>query len=120
DERLNQEPLVVTGLTAPRYTLKIDGEEIGRFTREEWAAGVNLASLPTPMARQAQLVQALIQRQNRVRRTRWRQVLVPLYRGRSERLLRELNRFETVETELMRRQQKLAQPQPHYFQLTPA
>jgi lysophospholipase L1-like esterase len=120
EEQLNQQPLVVTGLTAPRYTLKIDGEEIGRFTREEWAAGINLASLATPMARQAQLVQALIQRRNRVRYTRWRQVLVPLYRGRSERLLRALNRLETVETELTCRQQKLAQPQPHYFQLTPA
>jgi lysophospholipase L1-like esterase len=120
DEQLNQEPLVVTRLTAPRYMLKIDGEAVGRFTREEWAAGVNLASLATPMARQAQLVHSLLRRRNRVQFTRWRQAVVPLYHSRSERLLRTLNGFDRVETELTRRLQKMAQPRPHQFQLTPA
>ena len=79
-----------------------------------------LRNLPTPMARQAQLVQSLIQRRNRVRYLRWRQVLVPWYQSRSAALLPALYRLEAVESELTCRQQKLAQPQPHSFQLTPA
>ena len=52
-EALNQQPLAVKGLNAPRYRLKIDGEDVGTFTKEQLAAGINLASLSTPMMKQA-------------------------------------------------------------------
>jgi hypothetical protein len=33
-DALDREPLKVTGLTAARYTLKIDGDTVGTFTKE--------------------------------------------------------------------------------------
>ena len=53
EQVLNQEILKVTGLEAPRYLLKIDGHDVGEFTKDQFATGVNLAEYPTPMIRQA-------------------------------------------------------------------
>lgn len=39
-EAMNREMLKVTALTAARYTLKIDGDLVGTYTKEEWAAGI--------------------------------------------------------------------------------
>lgn len=50
---MDQQILRVEGLTAPRYALSIDKWEVGTFTREELAKGVNLAVLATPMQSQA-------------------------------------------------------------------
>ena len=47
-DALDQEPLRVTGLGAGAYDLRIDGEEVGLFSRDHLAAGINLAVLPTP------------------------------------------------------------------------
>jgi lysophospholipase L1-like esterase len=52
-EGLDGEPLVVRGLAAGGYELKIDGQSIGRFTGDELARGVNLATRGTPQRRQA-------------------------------------------------------------------
>jgi beta-1,2-mannosidase len=53
---LNQEPLVVTGLAAGQYALRIDDRDIGNFSAEELAGGINLADYNTPMRSQAQSV----------------------------------------------------------------
>src|SRR5205085_2308199 len=55
-QALNQEPLKVLGLKAARYSLKIDGQPVGDFTKEKLATGVNLAVLNTPMSSQAAAV----------------------------------------------------------------
>jgi hypothetical protein len=52
-ESLDQQPLVVTGLAAGVFELKIDGQSIGTFTDAELAKGVNLARFNTPMRWQA-------------------------------------------------------------------
>ena len=52
-EKMNLEILKVTGLPSGRYVLSADKAELGRFTAEELAAGVNLALLPTPGAKLA-------------------------------------------------------------------
>ncbi|MBT1685582.1 SGNH/GDSL hydrolase family protein [Dawidia soli] len=50
----NQELLRVTGLTAAQYELKIDGNVMGTWKKEEFAAGVNLALVVrTPQYKQA-------------------------------------------------------------------
>lgn len=52
-EEMNRELLVVTGLKG-RYTLRIDDEEIGVWSAEDFAAGINLAALTnTPQYQQA-------------------------------------------------------------------
>jgi lysophospholipase L1-like esterase len=48
-ESLDQQPLVVTGLAAGRFELKIDGQSIGTFAQVELEKGVNLARYRTPM-----------------------------------------------------------------------
>lgn len=54
---LNREILAVTGLPAGNYLLKIDGQEVGTWTAETLAAGVNLAlNEKTPQFQQAQRV----------------------------------------------------------------
>lgn len=53
-ERLNQERFIVSGLSAGRYALAFDGEKVGEFSAEEFAAGVNVALLDTPNQRRAQ------------------------------------------------------------------
>src|SRR5205823_8692264 len=58
-QALDQETLKVTGLSAANFNLKIDGEEAGSFSREQLAEGINLATLPTPMAKQAAEVHKL-------------------------------------------------------------
>lgn len=52
-DSLDQQILKVKGLTASRYTLKIDGKAVGTWSRDEWQRGVNLASVATPMTLQA-------------------------------------------------------------------
>lgn len=49
-EKMNLEMLAVKGLPSGTYALAADGKELGRFSAEELAAGVNLALLPTPGA----------------------------------------------------------------------
>jgi lysophospholipase L1-like esterase len=56
---LDKQTITVTGLPAQSYALVIDGQPIGTFTRADLAAGVNLATLATPMLAQANQVQSL-------------------------------------------------------------
>src|SRR5262249_11999585 len=53
EQALNQQILKVTGLDAPRYQLDIDGTDVAELTKDQLSAGVNLATYPTPMLRQA-------------------------------------------------------------------
>lgn len=62
-EDLSVERLKVTGLGAGIYMLRIDGIDVGKFTQEELASGVNLAGrVETPQYRQAREVWQIIQR----------------------------------------------------------
>jgi lysophospholipase L1-like esterase len=49
----DQETLRVQGLQAGRYALQIDGMAVGEFTARQLAQGLNLATMKTPMWRQA-------------------------------------------------------------------
>ncbi|HYP17554.1 MAG TPA: hypothetical protein VEQ65_10110, partial [Opitutus sp.] len=60
---LNQQKLAIHFADAGRYAFTIDGERVGEFTAAELRAGIDLARLRTPQARQAQqLLAALEQR----------------------------------------------------------
>ena len=118
-EALNQEPLTVRGLAAGRYTLKIDGEPAGAFTAEQLAQGINLAELPTPMARQAAEVHALTLRHNNVHAARWRQIQVPLEKNYSAQVSKALDALDDLEADLVRQQRAAALPKARHFELTP-
>ena len=53
---LDQQTLTVEQLSAARYELRVDGNPVATFSREDLAKGVNLATLETPMLQQAQRV----------------------------------------------------------------
>jgi hypothetical protein len=117
-ESLNQQPLVVKGLTAPQYTLKIDGDTVGTFTKEQLATGINLATLPTPMMKQAQQVHNLTLQHNNIHFNRWRQVQVPLQNAGLPSLQKAMDALDALEADVITQQRAAAQPKPRRFELT--
>jgi len=122
-QALDQQPLKVTGLTAANYNLKIDGEDVGSFTKEQLAEGINLATLPTPMAKQAVEVHKLTLQHNNAHFQRWRQIQVPLAEHKSSNVQKAVNELmaalDEEEAEVVKQQRAAAQPKPHQFQLVP-
>lgn len=118
---LNQEILQVTNLTAPRYALQIDDTPVGEFSREEWAAGINLATRPTPMLAQSLNVHQLTRNHNDIHFTRWRTFQVLYDKKASHSALKKaLDGLDALEEDIIRQQRDAAQPKPHRFTLTPA
>lgn len=116
---LNQEILKVSNATASEYTLKIDGEDLGSFSREQLGNGVNLAELSTPMMRQAADVHRLTLRHNDIHFNRWRQIQVPLQDLDAEKVNRATDALDSLEADAVAQQRKAAQPRPHRFELVP-
>ncbi len=119
-QSLNQQPLVVKGLTAPRYTLKIDTEEVGSFTKEQLAAGINLATLETPMAKQAMEVHRLTLKHNNVHFVRWRVVQVPYQNEKTPALKSAMQGLDDLEAEFVKQQRETAKPKPRRYELIPS
>lgn len=118
-EALDQEPLKVTGLTAARYTLKIDGEKVGDFTKEQLAEGINLALEPTPMLKQASSVYDLTVKHNDVHFARWREIQVPLQEFNFSREQAALDALDKLEDQIVQQQRATAQPKPRHYELAP-
>ncbi len=116
---MDRQLLKISGLTRARYVLRIDGDFSGSFSREDLAEGVNLALLPTPMAKQALDVHALTLKHNQIHYTRWRQVQVPLQDQRSDRLQPALESLDALEADLIAQQRAAAQPRPRHYELSP-
>jgi lysophospholipase L1-like esterase len=119
-QALDQEQLQVTGLVAPSYQLKIDGEEVGRFSKQQLAEGINLAWLATPMARQAMAVHELTLKHNNIHFARWRNVEVPLTDIPSSDKQAALAALDRLEADVVAAQHAAARPKPHHFELVPA
>jgi len=58
--------LRVTGLLALRYSLKIDNQFAGDFTRDQLSSGINLAALPGPVTTQTQALLKKIVNKNQL------------------------------------------------------
>jgi lysophospholipase L1-like esterase len=119
---INQEPLKVTGLTAASYSLNIDGQSVGRFTREELGEGVNLATLATPMSRQAANVHDLTIRHDLVHFARWRLVQLNLQHIptiQEAHLHDAVEALDALEREVVEHQRAVAQPVMHRYELDP-
>jgi lysophospholipase L1-like esterase len=118
-EALNRQPLRVGGLAEGTYVMRIDGEEIGSFTADQLASGVNLAELPTPMVRQAAAVHDLTLEHTAIHNTRWRQLQVPFETNNSPELLAAMASLDELDAALIRRQREAAQPRAHRFEIVP-
>ncbi len=116
---LDNEPLTVTGLADGSYTLKIDGEPVGTFTKDQLQTGINLALLPTPMLKQAQAVHALTWKHNDIHSMRWRNVDFPFLGDKSPAVRKALDGLDALEADVVHQQHVAAQPKPHKFALSP-
>jgi lysophospholipase L1-like esterase len=118
-ESLNQQSLKVKNLSAARYSLKIDGEEIGVWTKEQLAAGINLAVQSTPMLKQAMMVHHLTLLHNRMHFVRWREIQVPFDKENMIDLQKTLDALDALEADIVKRQRAAAEPRPHSYELIP-
>lgn len=114
-DRFNQQTLTITGLPAGPHTLRIDDSEVATRTANEWAAGVNLATLRTPMWAQAAQVHALTLRRANVHNTRWRSLQVPLSKDGLANLDKATEAIDAITAELAQKQRETAQPVSHQF-----
>jgi lysophospholipase L1-like esterase len=120
-DSLNQENLKVTGLTASKYNLSIDGQKVETLSKEDLEKGVNLARFQTPMWKQAQEVLTLTRRHNDVHFTRWRQVQVPLEKaGELPHMAEALRGLDDLEKDFVKQQRAAAQPKEHKYELSAA
>jgi hypothetical protein len=122
-QQLDAEILKVGGLQAPSYSLAIDGESVARFSREQLAAGVNLAEYETPMMDQADKVLTLVWKEEDVRFFGWRAIQVPLWndttaemREAVDQLLAKLGEEQAA---LEARASAGAQPRTWHYELRP-
>lgn len=69
---LDQETLAVSNLSAASYDLKIDNADLGQFTKEQLAQGINLATMQTPMLAQSLNVLQIAHDQTALRVMAWR------------------------------------------------
>jgi lysophospholipase L1-like esterase len=118
-QTLNQQTLKVTGARIAEYQLKIDGEDLGKFTKEKLADGLNLAELTTPMFKQAQRVHDLTVRHNNIHFVRWREIQVPLESEDAAKVAKATEALDAIEADLVQHQRAAAQPRPHKFELIP-
>lgn len=118
---LDWQPLKVTGLPAARYELKIDGASVGTFTTEQLAMGVNLALLPTPMAKQAAKVHDLTVAHNNIHDARWHSIqlgMAPYKLPATQKATADLlAALDAEETETVKQQRAAAQPVPRQYEL---
>jgi lysophospholipase L1-like esterase len=119
EEALNRETLKVQGAPASKYALKIDGEDIAELTKEQLAAGVNLAELNTPMNRQAKAVHDLTLQHNNLHFQRWRTMQVPYERRGYPGLAKAIAGLDALEADMVAEQRAKAKPVPHNFELVP-
>ncbi len=118
-EAMDRQTLKVAGLSADRYALKIDGERVAGFTRQELSDGVNLAGITTPMLSQAAAVLNLTRKHNDIHFARWRMVEVPLADLDLAGTLPAIKALDKLDADLVVKQRAAAQPRPHAFELAP-
>ncbi len=118
EQSLDQQPLKVTGLNGSSYRLTIDDDAVGTFSGKQLADGINLAMLPTPMARQASEVHALTLKHCNVHNTRWRQIQVPLEAEPAAHKLAAMAALDQLEADLVAKQRLAAQPRIREYRIT--
>jgi lysophospholipase L1-like esterase len=115
--RLNQETLMVAGLENGRYRLEIDEEPVGRFPAARLAKGINLASMQTPMSKQAQSVLQLTYKHNYIHFARWAMVETSLEEYNLARTPATIEMLDALEEDVVSLQRSAATPRAHRYRL---
>lgn len=110
---LDQEQLHVAGFTPGRYDLRIDGRSVGTFSESELAAGINLATLQTPMLEQSLLVAYDVGKKNAIEAAYFKVVYASL-EAESSPIAKEL---ATALTAAENHERADAQPRSHNFEV---
>ena len=113
---LDQQMLRVTGLSAASYSLEIDGQKIGSFSRQELANSVNLALYQTPMEQQAKSIDWTTDDRAKLSGTRF-DLLTEA--GDIPSRQAAIKALDTLDQRMIDAEYKSAQPKPHTFMLTP-
>jgi lysophospholipase L1-like esterase len=116
---IDDQPLRVTNLKPGDYILKIDGQEIVTYPADQFARGINLSALETPMLQQAAEVLKLTHQHNDLHVSRWRMVQVPLAKYRLPHYGAAIADLDVLEREAIARQRAAAQPKPHVYAVVP-
>jgi hypothetical protein len=116
---IDDQPLRVKNLKPGDYTLKIDGRDIVTYPADQFARGINLATLDTPMLRQAAEVLKLTHQHNDLHLSRWRLVQVPLAKYGLPHYHATIADLDALEQEAIADQRAAAQPKPHHYEILP-
>lgn len=112
---LNREVLEVDHLEPGTYHLIIDGQKITAASADEFARGIDLATLLTPMLRQSLDLYTLVQKKKHLDFVRWRDVGISFAKRRTTpaavRALQQL--IDELDANLSR----MAAPQVHHYRL---
>ena len=118
--------LTVNGLSADKYKVSADGHEFGTFTREQLAAGVNLAQGALKGLPEVQELMNAILEKNNLFFNRWRGVQVaelpawiPAESIESARAA-ELQKLDAQIAEAEAKVNSLRKPKPHQWVIEPA
>jgi lysophospholipase L1-like esterase len=113
---LDQQTLRVSGLSAGSYSLAIDGQKIGLFSRQELTNGVNLALYQTPMEQQAKSIDWTADDRAKLSGTRFDLLTetsdIPFRR-------QALAALDALDQRMIDAEYKSARPEPHTFKLMP-
>jgi lysophospholipase L1-like esterase len=112
---LDQEMVQVRGLPTGSYDLLIDSRKIGMFSSDELTAGVNLATLETPMLEQARLVAVDTGNKNHIEAARFTIISASVTAEASNTAAALAQALTTAEA----RQRMDAKPRPHLFEVVP-
>ena len=116
---VDDQPLRVRNLKPGDYTLKIDGQVIATYPADQFARGINLSTLETPMLKQAAEVLKLTYQHNDVHWSRVRLVQVPLAQYGLPHYNAAIANLDALEQEIVARQRAAAQPRPHSYEIVP-
>lgn len=111
---LDRQMVQVDHLSAATYGLSIDGKKLGTFSREQLAAGVNLALYSTPMEQQAKSIDWTADDRSKLSGTRFDLMTDGTALPGEADSVRTL---EALDTKMIDHEYKNAQPKPHTFEL---
>jgi lysophospholipase L1-like esterase len=111
---LDRQMMEAKNLSAASYNLSIDGKEMGTFSREQLAAGINLALYSTPMEQQAKSIDWTADDRAKLSGTRFDLITdgaaIPDERDGVKAL-------DALDTKMIDGEYHNAQPKPHTFEL---
>lgn len=113
---MDRQLLCVKEMSEARYTLKIDGQKIASFTREQLSAGLNLALYATPMESQAKGVDGIELKRTRLDEAHF---ILAIEDPKIANDADATSALEAKDAALAAEQRKMAQPKPHRFELSP-